>query len=567
MAFRVPRLFLPHSLRWQFALALSALVLLVFAAGLLAIHALRDAAETTHQLAGERLLRMETAQELERQTLRVGSEVERMWLATTPDAMHASHAEIIGRLQGLDELVDALAAASDDEAILELHQSAQVFRNSIHVAAGLREGALGGRGLTGEAERQAQRFYDGLHRQAMAMVTAAQAVSRRHTEDYRAAVEQLAQTAQRDQGRVLALLVGSLVLAWLVSHFFLGQRIIDRLREVSRHLRQGDAGDGAARVPVQGSDEIAEMARSVEQFLDDRRRLAEVNQALKAERERQEELIGKLAQAQTQLLQSEKLAAIGQLAAGVAHEINNPVGYVSSNLGTLKRYLDDLLDAIAGYEAHEQDMPEKCRAALAGLKQRVDLAFLREDATALIDESTKGLQRVTAIVQDLMEFSHLDETRKQLANLERGLDSTVNVVWNQIKDKAEVVKEYGGIPEVECIAPQINHVFMNLLVNAAQAIEGHGTITLRTTQSDDRVHIDIADTGCGIRPEHLKRIFDPFFTTRPVGKGTGLGLSLAYGIVQKHGGTIEVNSEPGVGTTFRITLPIRAVATSRGSSA
>jgi two-component system, NtrC family, sensor kinase len=558
---------LPRSLRWQFALALSAIVLLIVATGLLAIQALRFAAETTQQLAGERLVRMEKARELERQALLIGREAEHMWMAETLEAVQASHAEVTVRFGVLDGLVDDLAAANDDVAILTLHEADQIFRNSVHVAAVLREGVL----AAGTRPNDAQRlhiYYDDLQRQSITLVSAAQDISQHYTEDYRNAIDQLAQTSRRDQGRVLALLVGSLVLAWLVSHFFLGRRIIARLHEVSHYLRRGDAADQPARVPVQGADEIGEMARAVELFLDDRRNLAEANKALKAERERQEELIGKLAQAQSQLLQSEKLAAIGQLAAGVAHEINNPVGFVNSNLGTLKRYIDHLLATLAAYEAAEGELLIETRTTLMELKQRVDLAFLREDVGTLITESTDGLQRVTRIVQDLKDFSHVDASTMQWADLEHGLDSTLNVAWNELKYKAEVVKEYGGIPEVECIASQINQVFMNLLVNAAQAIAERGTITIRTArEGDDHVRIEVSDTGCGICPENLKKIFDPFFTTKPVGKGTGLGLSLAYGIIRKHGGKIEVSSELGVGTTFKITLPIQTAAEAKAGAA
>jgi signal transduction histidine kinase len=158
-------------------------------------------------------------------------------------------------------------------------------------------------------------------------------------------------------------------------------------------------------------------------------------------------------------------------------------------------------------------------------------------------------------VQDLKDFSHVDETDKQWASLEKGMDSTLNVVWNELKYKTEVVKEYAGIPDIECIPSQLNQVFMNLLINAAQAIDKHGRITVRTGQEDQKVWVEIQDTGRGIKPEHLSRIFDPFFTTKPVGKGTGLGLSLSYGIVNKHNGRIEVHSEEGQGTSFRIWLP------------
>ena len=283
--------------------------------------------------------------------------------------------------------------------------------------------------------------------------------------------------------------------------------------------------------------------------------LQTANTSLKAEKARQEELIRKLAEAHSQLLQSEKLASIGQLAAGVAHEINNPIGFVNSNLGTLKRYFEDLLKTLSAYEENEGELTAKTREGLEELKQKIDIVYLRGDVSNLLSESMEGMQRVKRIVQDLKDFSHVNESEKQWADLEHGLDSTLNVVWNELKYKADVIKEYGGIPKIMCIPSQLNQVFMNLLMNAVQAIEGHGRITIRTGQEGDNVWVEVEDTGKGIKPEHLDHIFDPFFTTKPVGSGTGLGLSLSYGIVQKHGGRIEVRSEVGKGSTFRVLLP------------
>ena len=265
-----------------------------------------------------------------------------------------------------------------------------------------------------------------------------------------------------------------------------------------------------------------------------------------------------LEHAQSQLLQSEKMASVGQLAAGVAHEINNPVGFVNSNLGTLQNYVADLFTLIAAYEQLEpQLLQDNALDQLRVLKKKLDLDYLRKDTGDLVKESIDGLGRVKKIVQDLKEFSHVDSTEWQIADLHMGLDSTLNIAHNELKYKTTVVKEYGDIPQVECIASQINQVFMNLLVNAAHAIETRGTITLRSGQTHDAVWIEIGDTGKGMPPDVQKRIFEPFFTTKPVGKGTGLGLSLAYGIVQKHHGHIEVASEVGKGTRFRIQLPIR----------
>ncbi len=284
----------------------------------------------------------------------------------------------------------------------------------------------------------------------------------------------------------------------------------------------------------------------------------QIEQALNAEKEQQKLLIQQLQEAQTQLLQSEKMASIGQLAAGVAHEINNPVGYVSSNLGSLQKYIEDLFTVLHAYEAVEQlAEPDKLVLEnIQSIKKKVDIGFLETDITDLIKESLSGVRRVREIVQDLKDFSHVDEAEWQVVDLHKGLDSTLNIAHNEIKYKATVIKEYGDIPPMECLASQLNQVFMNLLVNAAQAIENQGIITLRTGMKDDWVWVEISDNGKGIPQENINRIFEPFFTTKPVGKGTGLGLSLSYGIIKKHGGRCEVHSEIGQGTSFKVWLPV-----------
>src|SRR5574343_563396 len=266
--------------------------------------------------------------------------------------------------------------------------------------------------------------------------------------------------------------------------------------------------------------------------------------------------IQELQDAQSQLLQSEKMAAIGQLAAGVAHEINNPVGFVNSNLGTLKTYIGNLFSVIDAYEAVAKGGDP---SLVASAREKSDLDFLREDLPALLSESQDGLNRVTKIVQDLKDFSRVDQAEFQQADLNAALESTLNVVWNELKYKAEVVRELTNIPPVACVPAQINQVFMNLLVNAAQAIENRGRITIRSGEENGYDRFEIADTGKGMTPEVRNRVFDPFFTTKPVGKGTGLGLSISYDIiVKKHAGRFDVSSTPGVGTTFRLWLPIRS---------
>ncbi len=318
----------------------------------------------------------------------------------------------------------------------------------------------------------------------------------------------------------------------------------------------GDAGKWLHFTAAPLRDPEGRLIGAIETLVDvTERRVAE--EALRSAQAGLEQLVQErttqLAQANTQLVQSEKLASIGQLAAGVAHEINNPIGYVHSNIGSLQTYMADLFALLDAYET----LP--AGADIEALRKKVDVEFLREDIPSLIRESQEGIGRVKKIVQDLKDFSRVDSALQwQAANLHQGIDSTLNIVNNEIKYLADVVKDYGVLPLVECLPSQLNQVFMNLMVNAAHAMgTQRGTITIRSgVVDDDHVWLEFADNGSGISKENLSRIFDPFFTTKPIGKGTGLGLSLTYGIVQKHHGRIEVQSEVGVGTVFRIELPV-----------
>lgn len=267
-------------------------------------------------------------------------------------------------------------------------------------------------------------------------------------------------------------------------------------------------------------------------------------------------------QAQIRLLQSDKLAAIGQLSAGIVHEINTPVGFVTSNLATLASYCEDIQKLLDAYETLEELSPPDAAALrrIRSVKQECDIAFVRGDTAKLIAESRDGLARVAAIVRDLKNFSRAEGSDdRQWADLHTGLDATLNIVWSEIKYHCTVRKDYGELPQVYCNPSQINQVVLNLIVNAAQAIPDKGEITICTGQADGKAFIAIADTGTGIPAETLPRLFEPFFTTKPAGKGTGLGLSIAYGIMQRHRGSIEVNSIPGEGTTFTLWLPLKPV--------
>lgn len=267
-----------------------------------------------------------------------------------------------------------------------------------------------------------------------------------------------------------------------------------------------------------------------------------------------------LALAQERLIQSDRLASIGQLAAGVAHEINNPVGYISSNIGTLGEYVDDLFRLIDAYRTLEMEVGEDSDTVLAirRLGDEIQIDFLRDDLGNLVNECQEGVSRVRQIIEDLKDFSRAGEGEWETVDLHQAMVRTLNIVHNELKYKADVVQEFGELPPVNCQPSQINQVMMNLLINAAQAIDGHGQITIRSgVEDDDHVWFEVEDTGKGIEPDKLKHIFDPFFTTKPVGQGTGLGLSISYGIVQRHGGRIEVDSRPGEGSRFRVSLPRR----------
>ncbi len=267
----------------------------------------------------------------------------------------------------------------------------------------------------------------------------------------------------------------------------------------------------------------------------------------------------RLKETTSQLIQAEKMASLGQLAAGVAHEINNPVGYINSNLGTLQAYVADFLEMIAGYKEFEKNPNDTAIIEhLHTLRKKVDLDFLQEDIQHLITESMQGVKHVKQIVSDLKGFSHPEEKEWQTIDLNEVIDSSLNIVNNELKYKAEIIKRYGELPPLRCITPQIKQVLVNLLVNAGQAIDERGSITIETESAPDKqsIYIHIQDTGHGIDDDTLQKIFDPFFTTKAVGQGTGLGLSVSYGIIQSHRGTISVASEQGEGSRFTIKLPV-----------
>ncbi|MDD5248456.1 MAG: ATP-binding protein [Rhodocyclaceae bacterium] len=363
---------------------------------------------------------------------------------------------------------------------------------------------------------------------------------------------------------------------------WLAQRLTAPLRELTQVVSAITAtGDLSRRVTVQTDDEIGTLARAFNDMtarLDsasgERERLvrelessAEELEAKVKERTREltvtnaelTDTLEELKAAQSQLIHQEKMASLGQLVAGVAHELNNPIGFIYANFPHLEEYahtLIALIDDMRGMRLSAEDQ----RRLEARLKE-ADLDFLRQDLLKIIRSGQSGATRVKDIISSLRSFSRLDEALEKPARLEDGLDDTLALLQHQFKNRIDVVRDYRLNQSVLCRPGQINQVIMNILYNAAQAIEGRGTITVSTRREGESAVVAIADTGSGIPPDIRKRIFDPFFTTKKVGDGTGLGLSISYGIIEKHGGRIDVESEVGHGTTFTLYIPLTPTAT------
>lgn len=271
-----------------------------------------------------------------------------------------------------------------------------------------------------------------------------------------------------------------------------------------------------------------------------------------------------LKQTQLNLLQTGKLAAIGQLAAGIAHEINNPMGFIGSNLSTFEEYTNNFLKIISMseilIESIEKDEKDKVKDTIKLIKdfeQKNDFGYLTKDVNELINQSKDGVERIRKIVIDLKQFSHEKSNVIEIINIKETMESVIRIAMNEIKYKAKLKTEYGQISDIEGDSQKLGQVFINLIINAAQAINHNGIISIKTYEKDDAVFISISDTGCGIPDSILTEIFNPFFTTKPVGQGTGLGLSISYEIITEMCGEILVESIVDKGSTFTVKLPIK----------
>ena len=257
-----------------------------------------------------------------------------------------------------------------------------------------------------------------------------------------------------------------------------------------------------------------------------------------------------------QLVQSEKMASLGQLVAGIAHEIKNPLNFIYGNTDFLKRYVENLKRLVKLYEK-KVSLDEGERKAIESLKEDIHYSFMMQDLDTLVRNFEEGAKRIHAIIADLRTFSRMDSgDRLEAVDIREPVELALNLLQNQYRNRIQIHRKYGEVPQVRCHSGKMSQVFMNLISNACQAISEDGDIWIRTFSQDGSAIIEVEDNGMGIEQEHLDKVFEPFFTTKPVGKGTGLGLSISYGIIQQHQGSIAVESEKGKRTKFRIRLPL-----------
>ncbi len=377
------------------------------------------------------------------------------------------------------------------------------------------------------------------------------------------AKEAFAILAENQRIFVVYILIGSIVAAF-VGLFFVhrSMRDLDTLEAVTSDLAIPDQRDGDFDItaetdklkPLSNHPEFGPLSNTISQLYNRLGRSLSETQQMAGELD---DAYQQLKATQSQVLQQEKMASVGQLAAGVAHEINNPMGFITSNLSTLKRYQDRLISYLEQLETWLQgegspDILEQQQK----LKKKQKIAYILEDIFDLIEESNEGAVRVREIVQNLKSFSRVDQTEFTPADINKCLESTLAIAMNEIKYKATVEKDFGELPLLPCYPQQLNQVFLNILVNAAQAIEGKGEIKIKTWTENKNVVITISDNGPGIPEEIREKIFEPFFTTKDVGEGTGLGMSISYDIIKEHRGQIKVASKAGQGTTFTIELPL-----------
>jgi two-component system, NtrC family, sensor kinase len=346
--------------------------------------------------------------------------------------------------------------------------------------------------------------------------------------------------------------VGAVILLLIITILITSNTILKPLNDLVSAIDSVQSGDRPVEIPIKSDTEIGLLTESFNQMS---RKITQARDELKKKIKELEGANQELMETQSQLVHSSKMVSLGQLVAGVAHELNNPIGFIYSNMTHLRTYTDKLIALADTAQKHPEKIEEKIN--------EVDLEYIREDLPKLISSCEDGARRTRDIVLGLRNFSRLEEAKLKEIDIGESIDNTLNLLSGEIKNRIQVMKDYGSLPPVNCFASQINQVFMNILSNAIQAIEGKGNIWItakkvKATGGDDFVHISFQDSGKGMTTQVMEKIFDPFFSTKGVGQGTGLGLSISYGILQTHGGDIQVKSQIGIGTEFIVKIPVVA---------
>jgi len=488
----------------------------MLAGGLVAVHALRQSANSTRQLAEERLVRLQNAQDLVERTFLIEREADQMLTATSLADMRVSYDEIIQQMESVDQLVEWLGTSSADVSVLKLHQSSQLFRNTAHIVAGLREANLQARAaeslsLQGRTdsppspepdliarEERLRHFHGELRRQSVAMAGAANELSTYFTNEYRAAVQQVATASNQDQRWMLILFLGSLGLAGLIYRYFLRRQVLLRLQEVSNYLRlgSGDSETGAT-VPVEGGDEIGEMARAVEQFLVDRRRLAEANAELEA------------------------------FSYSVSHDLRAP------------------LRAIDGFS----------KIVLQSYQDRLD-----EDGRSYLERIHQNAIRMRDLIEDILEFSRM--SRHKMASGVVDMSALAKEVFEEVRSavpERNVMLHLGELPAAMGDAALIRQVLVNLISNAVKFTAGKTEAVIEVTciNAGGMNTYRVKDNGIGFDMQHAGELFGVFQRIYGSEKfeGTGIGLAIVKRIVVRHGGKVWAESKPGEGASMFFTLP------------
>lgn len=345
----------------------------------------------------------------------------------------------------------------------------------------------------------------------------------------------------------------------LVASYFLTKMIINPLLELIKGTEELAEGNFEHRLKRTNYFEINKLTDTFNNMAENLQSLySELDTKVKERTNELEKTNEELKNTQAMMVHSEKMRSLGQLVSGITHEINNPVNFIHGNLVHLRNYTNALLEVITLYEDCESELSEEKKLKLKDLKESIELNFIIEDLPQLIKSCQEGTERTKNIILDLKNFSRLDEQIINNIDLKKEIDTTLNILQNKVKNGVEIIKEYDSeIVSIEGYGGQLNQVFMNILDNACYALKGKGTIYIRLQKKDKDVIIEFEDNGCGMSKEQAAKIFDPFFTTKPVGEGTGLGMSISYKVIQKHNGTISVESTEGKGTIFRIQLPIK----------